>query len=306
MAQAVVGQREGTGRCGTHRGMSPHPEADALGRFRATRYATGLGHRNDRLFETLDAVRTATAPGTLARLRLAPGFPAWGAAGRRERRPARADLQCAATYVGRRGAGTCLSGAADRPPVALRLRLLGGFRGGSAARCLRWRPAPARRPGPRQGAHPRPGQAVAGVVHRRLGRGLVRADPGPAPSAGVPGPGDAGGRPVAPLRVSRPVMAPGPASSTGSGAPADRGGAGSDGRRAVMTYRHGGDPPDRRYRAAPRAARGGAGGAPRATGAARDRRGGRGQRRRPPRARAGRRGGAAPPPRPLGYRRRPG
>src|SRR5262245_18766048 len=54
--------------------MSPHPEADALGRFRATRYATRLGHRKDRLFETLDAVLTATAPGTLARLSLAPGF----------------------------------------------------------------------------------------------------------------------------------------------------------------------------------------------------------------------------------------
>src|SRR4029453_4676517 len=54
--------------------MSPHPEADALGRFRATLYATGLGHRKDSLFETLDAVLTATAPGTLARLSLAPGF----------------------------------------------------------------------------------------------------------------------------------------------------------------------------------------------------------------------------------------
>jgi hypothetical protein len=54
--------------------MSPHPEADALARFRAALYATGLGHRKDSLFETLDAVLTAAGPETLARLSLAPGF----------------------------------------------------------------------------------------------------------------------------------------------------------------------------------------------------------------------------------------
>src|SRR5262245_43000304 len=53
--------------------MSPPPETD-LARFRAALYATGLGHRKDSLFETLDAMLTATSPETLARLSLAPGF----------------------------------------------------------------------------------------------------------------------------------------------------------------------------------------------------------------------------------------
>ena len=54
--------------------MSPPPDADALTRFRAALYATGLGRRKDSLFETLDAVLTAAGPETLARLSLAPGF----------------------------------------------------------------------------------------------------------------------------------------------------------------------------------------------------------------------------------------
>jgi hypothetical protein len=54
--------------------MSPHPEADALARFRAALYATGLGRRKDSLFETIDAVLTAAGPETLARVSLAPGF----------------------------------------------------------------------------------------------------------------------------------------------------------------------------------------------------------------------------------------
>jgi len=54
--------------------MSPHPEADTLAHFRAALYATGLGHRKDSLFETIDAVLTATSPETLARLSLASGF----------------------------------------------------------------------------------------------------------------------------------------------------------------------------------------------------------------------------------------
>jgi len=54
--------------------MSPHPEADALARFRAALYATGLGRRKDSLFETLDAVLTGGGPRTLARLSLAPAF----------------------------------------------------------------------------------------------------------------------------------------------------------------------------------------------------------------------------------------
>jgi hypothetical protein len=53
--------------------MSPPPETD-LARFRAALYATGLGHRKDSLCDLLDAVLTATAPETLARLTLAPGF----------------------------------------------------------------------------------------------------------------------------------------------------------------------------------------------------------------------------------------
>src|SRR5262245_39422078 len=53
--------------------MSPPPEP-ALARFRAALYATGLGHRTESRFATLDAVRTATSPETLARLSLAPGF----------------------------------------------------------------------------------------------------------------------------------------------------------------------------------------------------------------------------------------
>src|SRR5688500_13749203 len=54
--------------------MSPHPEADALPRFRAALYATGLGRRKDSLFELLDAVLTGGGPQTLARLSLAPAF----------------------------------------------------------------------------------------------------------------------------------------------------------------------------------------------------------------------------------------
>jgi hypothetical protein len=54
--------------------MSPHPEADALPRFRAALYATGLGRRKDSRFETLDAVLTGVGPRTLARLSLAPAF----------------------------------------------------------------------------------------------------------------------------------------------------------------------------------------------------------------------------------------
>ena len=55
--------------------MSPPPDADTdLTRFRAALYATGLGHRKDSLFETIDAVLTATGPETLARLSLASGF----------------------------------------------------------------------------------------------------------------------------------------------------------------------------------------------------------------------------------------
>ena len=54
--------------------MSPPPETDALTRFRAALYATGLGHRKDSLFETIDAVLTAPGAETLARLSLAPGL----------------------------------------------------------------------------------------------------------------------------------------------------------------------------------------------------------------------------------------
>jgi hypothetical protein len=53
--------------------MSPPHETD-LARFRVALYATGLGRRKDSLFETVDAVLTATGPETLARLCLAPGF----------------------------------------------------------------------------------------------------------------------------------------------------------------------------------------------------------------------------------------
>jgi hypothetical protein len=53
--------------------MSPPLETD-LAQFRATLYATGLGHRKDSLFETIDAVLTGTGPETLVRLSLAPGF----------------------------------------------------------------------------------------------------------------------------------------------------------------------------------------------------------------------------------------
>ena len=53
--------------------MSPPPDGDALTRFRAALYTTGLGHRKDSLFETTDAVLTAAGPETLARLSLAPG-----------------------------------------------------------------------------------------------------------------------------------------------------------------------------------------------------------------------------------------
>src|SRR5574341_456075 len=52
----------------------PPGEDTPLARLRATLYATGLGHRKDSLFETLDAVLTADGPATLARLSLAPGF----------------------------------------------------------------------------------------------------------------------------------------------------------------------------------------------------------------------------------------
>ncbi len=53
--------------------MSPPLETD-LARFRAALYTTGLGRRKDSLFETIDAVLTATGPETLVRLSLAPGF----------------------------------------------------------------------------------------------------------------------------------------------------------------------------------------------------------------------------------------
>ena len=47
---------------------------NALTRFRAALYATGLGKRKDSLFDLLDAALTADGPATLARLSLAPGF----------------------------------------------------------------------------------------------------------------------------------------------------------------------------------------------------------------------------------------
>jgi hypothetical protein len=53
--------------------MSPPLETD-LARFRAALYATGLGHRKDSLFETIDAVLTAAGPAPLVRLSLMPGF----------------------------------------------------------------------------------------------------------------------------------------------------------------------------------------------------------------------------------------
>jgi len=54
--------------------MSPPPEADALARFRVALYATALGQRKDSPCDLLDAVLTAGAAETLARLSLAPGF----------------------------------------------------------------------------------------------------------------------------------------------------------------------------------------------------------------------------------------
>ena len=72
-AQAGAGRRGG--RVIRHpAGMSPPDAATDLTRFRAALYATGLGHRTDSLFETLDAVLTAVGPETLVRLSLAPGF----------------------------------------------------------------------------------------------------------------------------------------------------------------------------------------------------------------------------------------
>jgi hypothetical protein len=55
-------------------GHGTAPEADALARFRAALSATGLGHCRERLFETVEAVRAATAPEPQARLSLTAGF----------------------------------------------------------------------------------------------------------------------------------------------------------------------------------------------------------------------------------------
>ena len=172
--------------------MSPHPEADALARFRAALYATGLGRRKDSLFETLDAVLTATGPETLARLSLAPGFRRGGPACPTRWPPGRCTPDAVRALLVRTPARRPVPGPAP-PAVGGGRHHLAPPRGAdqSGADVL----PPGDRRGAPAGDRGRLGVPVAGG--RARGAGQLDPAPGrhPAPPAGGPAPRGHGGHP---------------------------------------------------------------------------------------------------------------